>query len=692
MRGMVIHHGWRAARCLLILPALTILCACGSLLKEAERIQQKYEALNPVPIPVPAVCEAPQLGTLQAVYTGFPNWMQYLRNDGSSIYTSSATACDGTETGHYNSCIHAGELRRVPVTNKTSCDGLSASDALAAFKWTCVMVSGVPNMVSGGLADEKFLSDLVDFSGAGSWRPNSVTVTDACGSATTASSVWYANPIVNNFAAVSVTLSLTGPGTIYLFTTNPNKGLDFSSNRTAIVSQPGLILTVPGGTAHHVSMSGNFQWLEATLDAQNATSSAVNLSNARFAVLRGVNIARQRLLHNTTRYCRVGYTRVFDGTIEFDGGTQNIGNLYHHLTISNARQDHVFVSTSNNIYVSYTHLNADYGYSTGNSLSIDNNIVINHTGANFSTDGLRGNSFNDNTFMNILYANSTGTAFTPGGARNTVINLAVGNSDSGIRANSTNEYYSGIFKVGSNTTDCYGSVGTAGISNTCTPLNISDFTLSNTLNLSTALMGRVTAGDPQNLSDASGLASYAGLTDFFRFESRFRAWGRENAVAHFNAAHRGSCTSGNCRIWNAGLSASDNQVRQILPTPAGNDYYIHRWDTGVGGNMALCQTIKGAVWQDTVCSYPGYLTSGPCTAAGGVWQTNLCSTRGLRNAYEILNDGIGNDNGICESNESCVYTPNIGAYQGHGPLVRVGRISDGVIVGVELWRYSTNGI
>jgi len=36
----------------------------------------------------------------------------------------------------------------------------------------------------------------------------------------------------------------------------------------------------------------------------------------------------------------------------------------------------------------------------------------------------------------------------------------------------------------------------------------------------------------------------------------------------------------------------------------------------------------------------------------------------LVNATERLFDERGNDNGLCESDESCVYSPNIGAYQG----------------------------
>ena len=34
----------------------------------------------------------------------------------------------------------------------------------------------------------------------------------------------------------------------------------------------------------------------------------------------------------------------------------------------------------------------------------------------------------------------------------------------------------------------------------------------------------------------------------------------------------------------------------------------------------------------------------------------------LRNAIEIIGDGIGDDDGLCGTNESCIYTPNIGAY------------------------------
>ena len=63
----------------------------------------------------------------------------------------------------------------------------------------------------------------------------------------------------------------------------------------------------------------------------------------------------------------------------------------------------------------------------------------------------------------------------------------------------------------------------------------------------------------------------------------------------------------------------------------------------------------------------------------------------LRNAVEVIDDSNGNNNMICESNETCLYTPNIAAYQGHGDLVSAGTFSDGAIAGVTLLKYETNG-
>jgi hypothetical protein len=69
----------------------------------------------------------------------------------------------------------------------------------------------------------------------------------------------------------------------------------------------------------------------------------------------------------------------------------------------------------------------------------------------------------------------------------------------------------------------------------------------------------------------------------------------------------------------------------------------------------------------------------------------LGSTAFLRHAIEIAADGIGNDNLLCESNETCLYTPNIGSYQGHGTLISAGAFTNGTLTGITLMRYGSNG-
>lgn len=54
-------------------------------------------------------------------------------------------------------------------------------------------------------------------------------------------------------------------------------------------------------------------------------------------------------------------------------------------------------------------------------------------------------------------------------------------------------------------------------------------------------------------------------------------------------------------------------------------------------------------------------------------------------------DHLDNDNGLCESGETCLFLPNIGTYQGHGDLESAGSFVGDALTGITLLRYSTNG-
>jgi Big-like domain-containing protein/parallel beta helix pectate lyase-like protein len=97
------------------------------------------------------------------------------------------------------------------------------------------------------------------------------------------------------------------------------------------------------------------------------------------------------------------------------------------------------------------------------------------------------------------------------------------------------------------------------------------------------------------------------------------------------------------------LQVADTQIRDILSLPTGNDTVTHTWsDAG--------------------------------------------TTTILRNAVEIQDDAIGNDNFLCETGETCLFTPNIGRYQGHGNLINAGTIgAGGTLENIILLEYETNG-
>ena len=72
--------------------------------------------------------------------------------------------------------------------------------------------------------------------------------------------------------------------------------------------------------------------------------------------------------------------------------------------------------------------------------------------------------------------------------------------------------------------------------------------------------------------------------------------------------------------------------------------------------------------------------------------TTNCRATFLRRAREVLNDGIGNDNLLCESNEVCLFAPNKASYQGHGPLVDVSGFTNGTLTNIKLVEFTTNGV
>ena len=634
-------------------------------------------------------------GSVSPLYpTNGADWNDYVKNNGGTIYSADDTACAGTETGGYSACLHGGEMRVAAVTGKSSCTALTASDALGAFDWTCDASTGTARFISTGLKNGKNLSDLIDFTTPG-WRMNSVIVYDG-GTVygVTTSSVWWQNPVaVDNDGG-----SLAAAGTIYIVT-NDALAEDYTINASSVglVARPGVIINGTGAGAYSnvIKADGStggakdFLWIEGSVDATG--ENGIYLNTVRFSVLRNVKADNASagyyylpsgvylLSSDNNKLSRIAASNNGYSGVWLDGSR---GNSLSNITAAKNYTGIMLRGTSGRTYDNrLSGITAIGNYIVGIWLAGDNNVLTNVTAANnwtglslessASRNSLIGitasNSMNyaitlyyaSYNFLSLIATSNTGTgAFGTGVSveyswNNTFSDVAASNNQIyGVYLKSSdNNTFTGLLKVGNNgTADCSvtGGTGAGLVNSTCANNGSSNAILSTGVTLASSFSGKVTSDDTVNASDTNGTASYSSITDWTGFENAFRGWGNDGS-AYPNADNRGECATGTCRIWDWSLLSTASVLRGVLtPLPTGDDTFTHTLYSGA-------------------------------------------TTTFLRHAVEIEGDGIGNDNTLCESNETCLYTPNIGAYQGHGNLVDAGAFIDGAVTGVTLKRYETNG-
>lgn len=752
-----------------------------------------------------------------ALYSSGSGWNCYVANDAADVFHATGATCNpATIQPGYSSCIHAGEIRSFTLTGETSCAGLSGSDGLDAFDWTCIESTPYVQMVSTGLKSGKHLSDLIDFD-AVVWKPNSLSVTGGSFGATSPS-VWWNNPI----ALANSGGSLGKTGTVYIVTSNPSAHIGLDADRVALVVRPGV--TVSGGTGTElVNAAKDFLWIEGNFVgtgyyqslyflgsrfsvARNvktggavgsSLSSGVYLSGSNNNLLQDIEISNPStnfgifLASASDNNTVVGLTTIGVGTaVEVDGNGNTLFNI-----ASTAAGNGIVVKGSKNTIDGFNYVASSYSNITGLSFaptSSDNlaqNLKLDH-GIGVGIGGLKILGSNRNTVKNLIslglpvymtsatdallmnirvsgFGGLNGEAINlSGGARNRLVNVAVAQSIYGLliygdlkgtviqnltatnsqyglhitgknltiqnavaanneynyyigdraanvllmNISSSNAYMQGFYLTGSSSSISASSNRISNLAATNATVNLDGYSASNTIeNLSTdagvnltstsnntfagflkvsngslcvvsggsnpglvsgtcanngsstaalttgisltsSFKGKVNSDDAANGVDSSGQAAYSSiaLIDWITFENQNRGWGKDGS-AFPNLDHRGKCGTGmTCRIWDWRLSALDSTLRSVLPVPTGNDTMTHSWSDG-------------------------------------------SSTTFLRNAVEILGDSVGDDDGLCESNEACIYTPNGGGYQGHGSLVSQA-FSNGTIMGVTLRKYASNGL
>jgi hypothetical protein len=679
------------------------------------------------------------------------NWNDYVTVNNAALdaYSQNDTICTGAEHYYNTGCIHGAERRKVVMDPSfTSCTGLTITDSIGAFDWVCHVNASIVTFYSQGLKVNFGLRDLIDFTGL-QWLTNSVSVSN--GSRVVATSVpakWWTNTILVAPDATAASQNLAAASTIYTLNANTTLyGYIMLADKISLVMPASVKLTLHaapptncnyyggagGAIACIVATSNNFNWIEGSFDGANQTDQIVSLAGS-FGVLRGAVVQGGFSFMNVDINGSSNYivsTNSTNGKIGYY--IQGAYHLFSNSTASNLSNEGFTNFASNAIFVDTQASNANSGLRLLGGPA----VVVRYSGFNNSAGGLRLFSSSDSIVVGAIIANggignsnigygSTGTtlqnltsvngdiglfvfntgdtltmtnsAFVNnssygiidtndllGGDGNNLIYFyggAVISNSTGIRntVTSNGETFNKYLLIGNNGTDCNIAGGQLGlVNNTCTDTGfngsntysaVARATLYTGKSISSSFVGKVTSTDTSNGSNTNGTQAFGLITDWIGFLNKFRGWGVDGA-AFPSASNNGSCAAGTCRIWDWTLSASDPLLTLI--------------NKGYNGSTANSAFVAG----------------GPCPIEvnGNETVTDQASVPRtfLRNAIEIVYDPEhnfnGNNNGLCESNESCVYAPNIGAYQGQGTIdfTKTCTFTNGVVSNVKMYGYPVNG-
>ncbi|MDH5325043.1 MAG: right-handed parallel beta-helix repeat-containing protein [Gammaproteobacteria bacterium] len=331
------------------------------------------------------------------------NWNEYVKNDGADVFSATDTACDGTETGGYDACVHAAEIIEIDTGLTTACGGLSAADTMSAFAWVCDD-SGLTTVYrTSGLATGKGLGDLINFSGAPAWKNHSLVVTGGDGFLSRPHP-WYSNTIVEDNDGMA---GGAVAGTIYVVTADPATSYTLDAGKVGFVVAPGVTMTGPvtGGSNLVFLNTQNFLWIEGEMDGTaSPANNPILLVSTKFSVARlnTITNADYGIQLNASSNNLIDQANI-DGSvtvgIELFSGSTN--NTISNGVISNSTSKGMLVSASNSNQIS--DMNFSFNGGVGLELSFStNNVLTNITASNNGTNGVHVNNFSsNNTLTNI---------------------------------------------------------------------------------------------------------------------------------------------------------------------------------------------------------------------------------------------------------------------------------------------------
>ena len=621
-----------------------------------------------------------------AWYPSAPAWNDYVADDGDTPFTASGAPCEASAA-----CVHGGALRRVEVPAAASCAGLTLVDDLGAFAWSCRLeqqpAQPAPAVVFAGvLKDDRGLGDLVHESG---WLPNAVRAGD--GATSDPAVPWWPNPVIPFSGDV-----LDAAGAVFVVdNARLTEGITVSADRVALVIRAGMVLDpsslpivdsdgdgVPDARALLSSPEGATRlWLEGSFVA-DARIRVVGGDHHR---LHNVELRGEGITLANVRRSEVDGLRAAAGTgvgLVVNGGGDNV--------ITRSRlADFALAGVrvlAPNTRISDVVVN-DCAQAAGAAIDFDfgaDGSVVTGLVASLNLVGVRVSQARGLAIVGVTsFRNQTGVSLSQGATANVDQALVIG-GDVGVdvrdqatlvRASNivVEQNTTGVSVAGGASWVACGVFAVVGnVTNGSPPTQVCTSDEQDVFQPPIAdavtLVGAVADAANASDDDAGGATFPAQPTtfDWFTFAAPFRVWVADDAGLFGGGATRWTQDGGH--IADLRFSLADARVF----------------------NKSLDLTAPNAP----------FVAGGDCPRAAAVVVQGLAPVTFpyLGNAIEINDDHRGDDDGLCEAGEACVYAPNVGAYQGEGALVgpcvmpALSFAGSDVPAGIDMFAFAANGV
>ncbi len=664
-------------------------CTTGSIILEDITVRWKYSNRN-------KIASSAAWGLMK---NGTPD------NDDCDVYDNYPTAFG---------CIHAGLMRRIliPTALFTTCLDTQVTDDLGIFDWFCSYDSNLSQVV----IDAKFkpgkglgnMMDAGDGTNPPTFKSNFVTLTRNATTYTSYSRNWWPNDSIHYPPESTSNRVTLDPDTLYAIDSDIETYGFTADINTALVILPNVQLRFTHNDTADCSYRSNncmfrlygtkrFYLDGGVLDGSNFADTLIELKNSELNHFNNVKITNAKEIgiyltdHSDGNYFENTKVEYIAGGAGGPGIYINNSNglAFDNIVIGNAKFGLTRVDNTYSIFNNMTFHNLQYG--------IVNEANSGDSYDNFTQTTMMGVltpiTWNDQTnyydqyiihnFLNIN--NNIIQDFALGNLSNSTASQIVTKGVNNVGLNPNSIKFTGNLVLETNdirqgdecTQQVAPSNGVSAHGGNCVNEGNSDAVithLGSTYHDSalahSVMTSDTTTTEPHTSGISTRKASSIAQLSWFNFDYWQNFWGRQNS-GNSNAAHSGydgACESSlHCQILNNILSNADSIIfnrSEKITNSANGDFPT---------NGSTCPTEVGG---------NSYLTN---------FETSI---NYLKNAVEILNTG-GNNNGLCESNETCLYTPNFGSYQGHGSLLRCDFDDQGgitTITGVKMYGWNTNGI